>query len=721
MAWLSDPQQPITLAVSGAGGSGALTAGYILLAAAQGQGLYGLMMRSAGPQVRGGESVAILRLSARPVHNIGDRVDLLAALDWRNIERFFDELPLTTESLVLHDSEAGPIPERIAASAARQRPVEFARQAAAHPGGRANMIAVGLLGGELGLPPQALSEAAERVLGKKSSAIVESAQRCIQSAYCSQADQVATAAPASIQPMQQTPQAQPAQAMEPTQTTPQAQPNQPQPPIELATAPRWRLSGNAAAGLGALRAGVGFVAAYPITPASEMLEWLAPRLESVGGVLLQAEDELAAVNMLVGASFGGVAALTATSGPGLSLMTEGIGLAIASETPIIVVNVARGGPSTGLPTKSEQADLNQALYGLHGDAPHLVIAPLDVGDCTFSVEWASRLAERLQTAAIVLSDQALGQTHAVIDAPARCPAVPERKRIDASANNSATNSASNSASNSVTTSATHAQGATPVDESCEIQVNFTRYALTPDGISPMPRPGEPGLQYTADGLAHNTQGTPSSSATDHRSQLTKLAHKLDAYSYGDAWARIDRSDAETASPSASPKPVPETMPRLSLITWGSSWGAVQEAAERLRAQGQPVQTIGLRLIAPLQRDALRATIGDSKVLVVEVNAGAQLFRYLNAERALPQDACSYARPGPLPLRPSEIIAALQQQAKPPQDSRGRLGSQGSQGSQCSQGQLGDQGHYDASPGGQFGQSPAAVDQRLETVHQGGRC
>jgi len=628
MVWLSGDQQSITVAISGSGGSGALTAGFILLAAAQRCGLYGLMMRSAGPQVRGGESVSILRLGPSPVTNIGDRVDLLAALDWRNIERFHDELALDNSSLVLHDSSAGAVPDSILASAAAQRETDFSRHAAEHSGGRANMIAVGVLGGEIGLPRQALSDAAETLLGKKSAATVEAAKACIATGYRGTVAQGETRAEGA------------ALAQRETAT-----------PALSASSRRWRLSGNAAAGLGALRAEVGFVAAYPITPASEMLEWLAPRLERTGGTLLQAEDELAAVNMLVGASFGGVPALTATSGPGLSLMTEGIGLAIASETPILVVDVARGGPSTGLPTKSEQADLNQALYGLHGDAPHLVLAPLDVGDCAYSVEWASRLAERLQTAAILLSDQALGQTHAVIDPPPRCPPVLGRKRIHAaSGQDSAQHTEQPSAPDSPAQTSTH----TPADSIAQTHgatqtSTFMRYAPSADGISPMPAPGEPGYTYTAEGLAHNAKGTPSSSAADHREQLGKLAHKLKAHDYGDGWARIDRGRDQSA---------PAT---ISLLTWGSSWGAVQEAAHRLRDQGLQVQAIGLRLLAPLQQEALRAAIEGTRVLVIEVNAGAQLFRYLNAERALPLSARSFARPGPLPLRPFEVIAQLQDQ------------------------------------------------------------
>ena len=189
---------------------------------------------------------------------------------------------------------------------------------------------------------------------------------------------------------------------------------------------RWLITGNEAAGYGALRGGVRFVAAYPITPATELLEWMAPALAKVGGTLVQAEDELASINMIIGASYGGVPSLTATSGPGLSLMIEALGLGVAAEMPIVVVDVMRSGPSTGIPTKSEQSDLNIALYGLHGDAPHLVVAPNSIADCLAATQWAVQLAEALQVPAIVLSDQYFGQTRAVVDRPADAPAPSER-------------------------------------------------------------------------------------------------------------------------------------------------------------------------------------------------------------------------------------------------------------------------------------------------------
>ena len=178
------------------------------------------------------------------------------------------------------------------------------------------------------------------------------------------------------------------------------------------------ISGNEAAGYGAIRGGVRFVAAYPITPATEMLEWMAPALAKVGGTLLQAEDELASINMIIGASYGGVPSLTATAGPGLALMTEGIGLAVSAEVPVVIVDVMRGGPSTGIPAKSEQSDLSFAVSGLSGDAPRLVLAPTSIADCLATTQWAVELAEALQAPAIVLSDQFMGQSRAIIDRPA---------------------------------------------------------------------------------------------------------------------------------------------------------------------------------------------------------------------------------------------------------------------------------------------------------------
>jgi 2-oxoglutarate ferredoxin oxidoreductase subunit alpha len=323
-------------------------------------------------------------------------------------------------------------------------------------------------------------------------------------------------------------------------------------------------------------------------------------------VLLQAEDELASINMITGASFGGVPSLTATSGPGLSLMMEGLGLAVASETPIVAVDVMRGGPSTGIPTKSEQSDLNLALYGFHGDAPHLVLAPLDISDCVFTTHWAVCLAEQLQTVALVLSDQALGQSRVVMDTPPN-PETPCQRRV-------------------------------AVEQEIDTSHAFLRYQLTADGISPMSIPGTPAGMYTADGLEHNERGTPSSMATDHDAQMRKRRDKLIDHDYGDDWAQLD---------GVGP---------IAIISWGSTSAVCREAAERLVNADIAVRVISLRLLMPLNHRGINEAIqGCHSVVVVEQNQAGQLFHYLHAEQVLPSHARSYAKPGPLPIRPGEVV------------------------------------------------------------------
>ncbi|MCC5861282.1 MAG: 2-oxoglutarate synthase, partial [Gammaproteobacteria bacterium] len=372
---------------------------------------------------------------------------------------------------------------------------------------------------------------------------------------------------------------------------------------------RWVLNGNEATGFGALAAGVRFCAAYPITPATEILEWLAGRLPSVGGRLVQAEDELASINMCIGAAYGGVPALTATSGPGLSLMIESLGLAVAAEIPLVVANVMRGGPSTGIPTKSEQTDLNIAVYGLHGEAPHVVVAPTGIGDCAPTAAWAVTLAEALQTPVILLSDQALGQTRTIADPPAT--ALPAARRT--------------------------AFVPGPTDP----PTAYRRYAHTPDGVSPMSCPGMPGGQYTADGLTHTTSGVPSTRAEDHVGQLDKRRRKLEHHDYGARWGEVHGDGA------------------LAVITWGSATHPAREACDRAAADGLSVRLIALRLLSPLPVAQLEAALaGVRACMIVEHSHTGQFYRHLRAWAELPRPTLAWHRPGPLPLRPGEILEAL---------------------------------------------------------------
>jgi 2-oxoglutarate ferredoxin oxidoreductase subunit alpha len=571
---VSHAKSSFSVAITGSGGSGAVTAGRIVLEAAARCGYQGLMTRSAGPQIRGGESAAMVRFAPDAVECMGNHYDLLVGLDWLNVDRFADEIPLTDKSLILCDPASGDVPAQLRSNGAEIREVPFKVFASGLPEGRINMVALGAMAMVCGLPLEALEASVKQVLQSKGDQVVESALRALSLGYNHDRRPVKA----------------------------------PLPPVDRRNV--WSITGNQACGVGALRGGVRFVAAYPITPASEMLEWLAPRLEKLGGSLLQAEDELASINMIIGASFGGVPSLTATSGPGLSLMVEGLGLALVSETPVTVVNVMRGGPSTGIPTKSEQADLDIALYGLHGDAPHLVFAPLSIRDCVFTTQWAVQLAEHLQTVSLVLSDQSLGQSQAIVEMPPEMD-MPWRRAIEKKPN-----------------------------------ADYRRYQITPDNISPMTLPGTANGMYTADGLEHNERGTPSSMAVDHREQLNKRWNKLEAFDYGDDWAEIEGQGGEC------------------IITWGSSAGAVKEAGNILKRQGRLIKVIAIRLLAPLQRQKLSQAIeGATRVLVVEQNHTGQLFHYLHAQGVLPKVAESLAQPGPLPLRSGRIIRAFTAEAE----------------------------------------------------------
>jgi len=560
-------------AISGSGGAGAITAGGILLDAAAKSGRYGLLTRSVGPQIRGGEAAALVRLGDRPLSCGAEKFDALVAMDWRNIDRFIAEIPLAQGSIVIADPKAGAVPEAVSRSGATIVEIPMQALAAEIEGGRPNMVALGAAAALAGIPTDTVVGVIGKKLEAKGGAVIEAGAASVMAGHAATADAVPCPPPAEGL---------------------------------RDDGERWVISGNEAAGLGAVRGGVRFAAAYPITPATEILEWLATGLPKLGGTLVQAEDELASINMVIGASFGGTPSLTATSGPGLALMIESLGLATASEVPVVVVDVMRGGPSTGIPTKSEQSDLNIAVYGFHGDAPHVVVAPLSVSDCVFTTSWAVHLAEAMQVPAIVLSDQFLGQARAVIDRPADVAFIGRR------------------------------------EIAVQPAADYCRYAVTASGVSPMAIPGTPGGRYTADGLEHAPSGNPSSRAEDHAAQLDKRRDKVDGFTYGDHWADLGGDPhGETA-----------------IITWGSTAAA---AGEAVAVAGQSVRLIAMRLLSPPQTEQLSAALaGVSRVLIVDQSHSGQFQRYLRAFYDLPGDIRGLHRAGPLLIGPSEILQALEE-------------------------------------------------------------
>jgi len=565
-------RQNLSIALTGSGGSGVMTTGSMLLEVAAQAGWYGFMGRSAGPQIRGGEAAALIRVSSEPIESPDDSFDLVLAIDPGSFGRFVAEIPLRSDSLIISDAEGGRRSSPLPDTPAQVLDLPMKKLTKTVKGGRPNMIALGAVAKVIGLPESTIYPILEKILKSKGADALEASWACVQVGYAAASDL----------------------------------PNFESPPINTDSATeRWSITGNEAAGLGAVRGGVRFVAAYPITPATEVLEWLADALPKVGGVLVQAEDELASINQIIGGSFGGKPSLTATSGPGLALMAEAIGLSVCSEVPVVVLDVMRCGPSTGIATKSEQSDLNIATAGLHGDAPHLVLSPTSVTDCVFTTQWGVHLAEALQTAAIVLSDQSLGQTRAIINKPADIAFMAKRQ----------------------------------VPQNFEEE--YYRYAVGNSGVSPMAIPGQAGGQYTADGLEHNEAGAPSSLPEDHLAQLDKRERKINDFDYGKHWADLE-GEGDTA-----------------VITWGSTTGPVREALSRFHGQGEAIRLIALRLLAPERPQEMAAALkGVKRLLVVEQSHSKQFYRYLRAAYDLPAEIRLFNRPGPLPFRPGEIIEQL---------------------------------------------------------------
>lgn len=568
------PASSLSLALFGKGGVGVITAGEMLLAAAARAGLYGMMIRAVGPQIRGGESAALIRLGSAPVNCLDDRFDVLLAIGWKHAERLLADIELDENSIVVTDPGQDDVPAAINASSPQVRELPMAELAKTIEGGRANMVALGYLAAIAGIPQSAVKQAIEKKLGAKGEKAVAASTDAANLGNSKAGDSKIT-------------------SVEKTKG---------------AADSRWMISGNHATGLGAMRGGIRFAAGYPITPATEVLEWLAPRLSDAGGTLSQAEDELASINMAIGASFGGVPSLTATSGPGLSLMIESIGLAVCAEIPLVIVNVMRGGPSTGIPTSSEQSDFNSAVYGVHGDAPHIVVAPTSVTDCVYTTQWAVHLAEATQAPVIVLSDQFIGQANVIVEPVPEITFFAKRKLAE------------------------------------NITDDFERYAITADGVSPMPLPGMAGGQYTADGLEHSPKAVPSGMASNHTEQLDKRARKIADFDYGQHWAEID-GDGD-----------------LAIITWGSTTSVAREAIGRLPGDiASRLRLISPRLLLPVRPEEMAAALdGVSRVLVIEQNHSGQFYRFLRAWYDLPADVQPMYRPGPSVFRPGEIAQVIRE-------------------------------------------------------------
>jgi 2-oxoglutarate/2-oxoacid ferredoxin oxidoreductase subunit alpha len=333
--------------------------------------------------------------------------------------------------------------------------------------------------------------------------------------------------------------------------------------------PQLVVNGNTALALGVLASGMEICAMYPITPATSVSHYLSDVFEQVGGLVHQAEDEIAACAFAIGASYAGKCAVTVTSGPGYSLKQEAIGLAVMGEIPLVVIDVQRGGPSTGQPTKGEQGDLLTAIYGSHGDAPKVVVAPSSIEDCFYSVITARKIAEMFNTVVVVLSDANL----ATGQQPFPRPQFSENWL------------------------------APPFDQSAVAEGSKAYDWDRVTGLARRFVPGQPHGMHTLTGLAHDRDShvayDPESNAEGLRHRSLKLA-----------------TLQKTLRP---PKIFGDDSGDLLVIGWGSTKGAIEEAVERLRADGLKVSSLHLQFLQPMAPGLKKIMQRFGKVMTVESN------------------------------------------------------------------------------------------------------
>jgi 2-oxoglutarate ferredoxin oxidoreductase subunit alpha len=383
------------------------------------------------------------------------------------------------------------------------------------------------------------------------------------------------------------------------------------------------LSGNTAMAMGGAAAGVKFYCAYPMSPSTGVLHWMAAHARKAGIMVRQVEDEIGVVNMAIGAAHAGVRSMCATSGGGLALMSEGLGMSAMMETPVVVIDCQRAGPSTGVPTKTEQGDLWQMLGAAFGDYPRVLAAPLDIGDCFKIIPEIFNIADRFQCPGLVLCDLLLSEGRLSVD-PKELDFAPVVDRGEL---------------------ITAAPAATGTGDNG----GYKRYKITESGISPRAIPGVPGYTHTAATDEHEEDGVLISdeftNPIKRRAMMEKRMRKV-----GGIEAAI---------------PPPELWgPRdaeMTLIGWGSTKGVIEEACEILTAQGIPANQLQIRWLVPLHGEAILDLLKDARhTIIVENNYSGQFARYLRSETSYVPNGCIHKYDGE-PFMPHHIVEAVKQQ------------------------------------------------------------
>lgn len=561
-----------SIKIGGEAGQGIQTIGHILAKVLTRGGSHVFVNQDYESRIRGGHNIYQLRFSDRRVLSPSEKIDIIVAFDKASIEEHGDEL--TEDGMVLYDSES------LGKKYDNPLFLDVPMQAlAVEKGGNRvmmNTVAAGAVLGMLGHEFSILEAVIKSSFSKKGTEIIEGNINAGKSGY-EYAGEKCHKCNFSISPVK--------------------------------GKKMMLMNGNEALALGALAAGCKFASAYPMTPATGVITYLAGKARDFDLVIEQAEDEIAAINMAIGASYAGVRALTATSGGGFCLMTEGISLAGMTETPLVIVLAQRPGPATGLPTRTEQGELLFALNAGHGEFPRVIMAPGTAEEAFYSIQKAFNIAEKYQTIVIVMSDQHLADSYWSIES-----LDPHRIKVDRALIN---------------------------DD--EITDDYKRHKITDSGISPRAVPGQAGKAVVVtDSDEHDEDGHIIEDSSTRNAMVKKRMRKLQGIS------------SEILKPGLYGKDDPE----LLLIGWGSSYGALKEAVDTLNSQGKHIAMLHFMELWPFPEGIAETVRSAKKSFTVENNSTGQLRRLIRMETGIECNG-SITKYDGRPLTPEDIIKEVE--------------------------------------------------------------
>jgi 2-oxoglutarate ferredoxin oxidoreductase subunit alpha len=575
-------KQTFAVGIGGAAGQGVATPGDIFAKIFSRRGLHLNAYNAYQSIIRGGHTFLTIRTGPDKVTNMGDRIDLLIPLNQDAMDRHL--VLLTEGAACIYNSDT--IKPGVAAQDVQLCPLPVAKLADITRNKVAqNTLALGAGLNMMGIGFQPLEEVLAEQFKKKGDAVVSENVGIARVGY--------DYASANFKPFAW--------------------------PLPMTANSYAVLSGNTALAMGGAAAGVKFYCAYPMSPSTGVLHWMAAHARKAGIMVRQVEDEIGVVNMAIGAAHAGVRSMCATSGGGFALMTEGLGLSAMMETPVVVIDCQRAGPSTGVPTKTEQGDLWQMLGAAFGDYPRVLAAPLDIGDCFKIIPEIFNIADRYQCPGIVLADLLLSEGRLSVD-PKDLDFAPTIDRGEL-----------------ITTPEPNANGA------------YKRYKITESGISPRAIPGVAGYTHTASSDEHDEDGVLISdeftNPTKRRAMMEKRMRKV--------------TGIEAAVPP------PELWgPRdadITLIGWGSTKGVIEEACEILREQGISANQLQIRWLVPLHGEAILEILKAARhTIIVENNFSGQFARYLRSETSFVPDGYIRKYDGE-PFMPHHIVEAVKKQ------------------------------------------------------------